>query len=206
MFPDGNSKNPLVAATYYFNPQSSSIQGPRQETVYVSGVSNSNDHHSNYNSNSDSPGSEPDLCKAPDGRNGICYEASECVSRGGMPMGRCDSSPTSGIGSGPSGQAKTNVCCLFEVTCGDSAQEKFVYFRNPQFPNWYDRAKMCRTKIGKIHSNICQFKVDFRTFDVARPIEGNCSQDIFVISGQNENDIVPKICGLNNGQHCKSLN
>src|SRR5699024_854509 len=48
----------------------------------------------------DGAGSAP-TCTAPDARTGLCYEASECSERGGIPMGRC-----AGGGAG-------SVCCLF---------------------------------------------------------------------------------------------
>lgn len=144
---------------------------------------------------------ESDVCTAPDGRYGTCYDASECVNRGGMPMGRCSSN---GYGSnGAVAKSAGSVCCLFEATCGETVAERFVYFRNPGYPEPYDKSRMCRTKIGKINKDICQFRVDLLKFDLARPLEGNCSSDIFVVSGQNENHIMPKICGLNSGQHCK---
>ena len=63
---------------------------------------------------------------------------------------------------------------------------------------------MCRVKIGKTNKNpICQFKVHMVNFNIAPPLlgGGNCSNDVFVITGQNENNILPKICGFNDGQH-----
>lgn len=193
MFSNGNgNKSPLVAATYYFNPSSSSISSNSPQAIYLPEPNPNSIATANVNNNL----IDVESCTAPDLRRGICYDASECVQRGGMPMGRCDSG----------GKSNGAVCCLFDVTCGETASEKFVYFRNPGFPDAYDRARICRTKIGKIDRNICQFRLDFRTFDIAKPIDGNCSQDIFTISGQNENHIVPKICGFNNGQHCMRIN
>ena len=192
-FSNGNNGNsPLVAATYYFNPSSASVTANRPEGVYLSDGTSVN-----ANNAINSASIEDDICTAPDGRKGTCYDASECVRKGGMPMGRCQAYSTNTKTFGA-------VCCLFDVTCGETAAEKFVYFRNPGFPEPYDRSRICRTKIGKISRDICQFRLDFRTFDIGKPLEGNCSQDIFTISGQNENHIVPKICGLNDGQHCKS--
>lgn len=132
-----------------------------------------------------------DICNTPDSRFGTCYDASICAERGGTPMGRC----TGGKG---------HVCCLFETTCGQMIRERHVYFRNPNYPFSYDVQRICRAKIHKIDSNgaICQLKLIFQHFDIAKPIEGNCTQDSFLISGQNENNIVPRICGHNTGQHC----
>lgn len=132
-------------------------------------------------------------CMAPDQRQGTCYEASICAERGGIPMGRCG------------GSKNGHVCCLFEVTCSQTIRERHVYFRNPNFPYSYDGQRICRAKIQKLDSSntVCQLKLTFDQFDIAKPIEGNCTQDSFLISGQNENNIVPRICGHNNGQHCK---
>lgn len=83
------------------------------------------------------------------------------------------------------------------------ASEKHVYFRNPGYPQSYQSSKVCRARIGKMDKNVCFYRVDMLTFDLAPPNRGNCSQDVFVVSGQNENSVIPKICGLNSGQHCK---
>ncbi|UXI16576.1 homeobox protein Nkx-2.2 [Sarcoptes scabiei] len=135
------------------------------------------------------------VCIAPDSRTGTCYDASTCVERGGIPMGRCNQNTKI--------ESKGNVCCLFETTCGQTTKERHVYFRNPNFPQPFDGQRICRIKINKIDSaaGICQLRLGFDQFDIAKPIEGNCTQDSFLISGQNENNIVPRICGFNTGQH-----
>ncbi|KAH9412999.1 hypothetical protein DERP_013981 [Dermatophagoides pteronyssinus] len=130
-------------------------------------------------------------CMAPDQRYGTCYDASICAERGGIPMGRCG------------GSKNGHVCCLFEITCSQTIRERHVYFRNPNFPYSYDGQRICRAKIQKIDTtnSVCQLKLSFNQFDIAKPIEGNCTQDSFLISGQNENNIIPRICGHNTGQH-----
>lgn len=129
-------------------------------------------------------------CSSPDQRKGICYEASECIDRGGIPMGACGA-----VGS---------VCCLFEATCGQAVAERHVYFRsNHLIGTSPEASQFCRLKVNKMRADVCQLRLTFETFDIAKPIEGNCSQDIFSVTGQNENFIVPRICGLNTGQHCK---
>lgn len=92
------------------------------------------------------------------------------------------------------------------MTCGDESSEPLVYIQNPDFPRatTKGRSNMCRVKIGKTNKNaICQFKVNMVNFNIAPPLlgGGNCSNDVFVITGQNENNILPKICGFNDGQH-----
>lgn len=77
------------------------------------------------------------------------------------------------------------------------------YFRNPGYPSPYEQEGTCKMRIAKHSDAICQIRLDFLDFDLARPVEGNCSQDMLVVTGQNENNLIPKICGLNSGQHCK---
>lgn len=111
-------------------------------------------------------------------------------------MGRCG--PSMGLADN---SGNSYVCCLFDVTCGGYAAERFVYFRNPNYPATFDQSRMCRARVGKLDKGICQIRLDLLNFDVAKPLNGNCSYDMFVVSGQNENYVIPKICGLNDGQH-----
>ncbi|XP_054715415.1 uncharacterized protein LOC129224894 [Uloborus diversus] len=127
-----------------------------------------------------------DRCEAADARIGTCYDTADCVDLGGTPMGRC---PQEG------------VCCIFDVGCGGATSETVSYFRNPGFPLPHEGQGSCRARVAKHSDSICQIRLDFLEFDLARPVEGNCSQDMLVITGQNENNLVPKICGLNTGQH-----
>ncbi|KAI2799608.1 hypothetical protein BLOT_011514 [Blomia tropicalis] len=158
---------------------------------------------------SDNQLSSNGICSTPDDRFGHCYEASECIERGGIPMGRCQASSTDNRQ-----ESGSSVCCLFEVSCGDSISEKHVYFRNPGYPSPLNDQQLCRLKVNKFvkdsngspqssssSSSICQLKLNMIEFDIAKPIEGNCTQDIFSVSGQNENNIIPRICGYNSGQH-----
>ncbi|KFM58271.1 hypothetical protein X975_13022, partial [Stegodyphus mimosarum] len=127
-----------------------------------------------------------DRCEAADSRQGTCYETSDCVDLGGTPMGRC---------------SHEGVCCIFDVQCGGATSEMISYFRSPGFPEPYEQEGTCKMRIAKNSDAVCQIRLDFLVFDTARPVEGNCSQDMLVITGQNENNLVPKICGLNSGQH-----
>lgn len=36
------------------------------------------------------------------------------------------------------------------------------------------------------------------------PTDGNCVDDQFIVAGQNINNPLPTICGINSGQHSKS--
>ncbi|GIY44890.1 CUB domain-containing protein [Caerostris darwini] len=133
------------------------------------------------------PSTEPaDRCEAADARQGTCYDTADCIELGGTPMGRC---PSEG------------VCCIFDVQCGGATSEVVSYFRNPRYPSAYEQEGTCKIRVAKHSDSICQIKLEFLVFDLARPIDGNCSQDMLVITGQNENNLIPKICGLNSGQH-----
>lgn len=98
MLTNTNGKSPLVAATYYFNPGATHTL--RTDPVALSPSLDVDAHSENE------VATEPGACTAPDGRKGSCYEANECVKRGGTPMGTCGDS----FASGKSGA----VCCLCE--------------------------------------------------------------------------------------------
>ncbi|CAN7946484.1 unnamed protein product, partial [Ixodes pacificus] len=164
-----NPSSPLLATTYYYNPH-------RQGTP-SSGVHR---HHDPLKESGDQ-----ETCRAADGRDGTCYDAVQCLNRGGTPMGRCEN----------------GVCCVFEVSCGEASSERTAYVRNPGFPGSHNREAMCKVRVSKRDADVCQFRLDFLTLDLARPMDGNCSQDMLVVSGQNENNQVPRVCGLNTGQH-----
>ncbi|XP_042144689.1 uncharacterized protein LOC8040514 [Ixodes scapularis] len=164
-----NPSSPLLATTYYYNPH-------RQGTP-SSGVHR---HHDLLKESGDQ-----ETCRAADGRDGTCYDAVQCLNRGGTPMGRCEN----------------GVCCVFEVSCGEASSERTAYVRNPGFPGSHNREAMCKVRVSKRDADVCQFRLDFLTLDLARPMDGNCSQDMLVVSGQNENNQVPRVCGLNTGQH-----
>lgn len=115
MLSNTNGKSPLVAATYYFNPGSSHGSGLQRDQPGVlsehrrAGIDSLLDRleESEGNDGNEIPWREKDACQAPDGRHGSCYDANECVKRGGTPMGTCGGPAAKSLsGSG--------VCCLCE--------------------------------------------------------------------------------------------
>lgn len=38
-------------------------------------------------------------------------------------------------------------------------------------------------------------------FQLKAPIDGNCVDDQFYVAGQNLNNLIPTLCGVNSGQH-----
>lgn len=104
-----NGKSPLVAATYYFNP-GSLLRNEIQAQDEISGRS----IHPDDESERTIEAGDSDSCAAPDGRKGVCYDAKECTSRGGTPMGTCSSVSVSQTSGGQQGgsNSKGSVCCL----------------------------------------------------------------------------------------------
>lgn len=107
MFNGGKGgKTPLVAATYYFNSELGDLRHHR-EALYSDTPSSSSSSSSSLASplSNNEPDENPivneDVCQAADGRKGSCYDAQECVNKGGVPMGRCANAKRDGI-----------VCCL----------------------------------------------------------------------------------------------
>ncbi|XP_076311028.1 uncharacterized protein LOC143225462 isoform X3 [Tachypleus tridentatus] len=131
---------------------------------------------------------ENDACNTSSiNRTGICFSARECVSRGGRAEGAC----AGGYG----------VCCLFEISCDSNSSNNSTYFQNPNFPTTYTESRTCLASFRKVHSNICQFRLDFISFDIGKPTSGMCNEDRLIISGQSQNSVVPPLCGFNTGQH-----
>eukprot|EP00093_Oithona_nana_P004803 04803.XXX_226673_223125_1 [CDS] Oithona nana genome sequencing. len=121
-----------------------------------------------------------DACPASNGKNGTCYTAAECSSRGGINEGSC----AGGFG----------VCCYFEFNCGRTTSENSTYFANPQSPQ-----RICNLMINRLNNEICQIRIDFETFDISPPdFRGQCSTDFFLVTGGSP---VPTLCGTNTGQH-----
>lgn len=127
-------------------------------------------------------------------RNGTCYTASECSSKGGVASGNC----ASGFG----------VCCLFKVSAVSSTiKENNTYIQNPSFPAVYSgTATTLSYKIQKTASNICWLRLDFETFTLVGPTAtdetnaGGACVDTFKITNPTK-QIIPTICGKNTGQH-----
>jgi len=135
------------------------------------------------------------------GRNGTCYTASECSSKGGSSSGSCASS--------------FGVCCVFEMSCGGgSVSENSTYFTSS------DRTlgAACSLTICKLQSDVCQLRLDFESFALNNPVTvttnsnlaaaaagifsnlGACAVDTFTVSSPG-GKAPPSICGTNTGEH-----
>lgn len=126
-------------------------------------------------------------------RNGTCFTASECSSKGGSSKGGC----ASGFG----------VCCVFMLSDSSSTTVNYndTYLQNPSYPSTYGSTSSLSYTVNKVQSDVCWLRLDFETFTITGPVTtedlgGKCSSDKFVVtvtSGQQ----IPEICGDNTGQH-----
>lgn len=137
-----------------------------------------------------------DICKGTS-RNGTCYTAEECSSKGGTK----DTSCASGFG----------VCCIFTLACGGSASENQTYIYQASATKV---SSPCTHSICPASSNICRIRYDFKALVLASPItgtsdgktkvEGNgigsCTTDAMAISTVGFAGS-PVICGTNTGYH-----
>merc|ERR1739844_260202 len=142
-----------------------------------------------------------DIC-AGASKNGTCYTAEECSSKGGTSDGSC----ASGFG----------VCCTFTLACGGSASENQTYLVQASVTTL---TSPCKYTICPVATNICRIRFDFTTMvlanavtgstvaatattasSLAGPLLGDCIDDQFSISGGTGRGS-PTICGTNTGYH-----
>merc|ERR1712180_144852 len=138
------------------------------------------------------------------GLNGTCYTRSECTSKGGTASGSCASS--------------FGVCCIFEVSCGDTTlAENNTYFTSTDI----SKGSNCKMTVCKCSTDVCQLRLDFETFVLNVPITnaaetsnvqgnianagaftqgGTCHVDTFGVSSPGSTTI-PTVCGTNTGEH-----
>lgn len=89
-------------------------------------------------------------------------------------------------------------------SCGSAAYNNGTYFVNPYYPDAYDGTGSCQLTIQKIHSDVCQIRLDFENLSIGNPEPVNhiCSTDQLLVSGGSP---VPTICGTSNGDHSKNI-
>merc|ERR1711971_481848 len=144
-----------------------------------------------------------DVC-AGASRNGTCYTAEECSTKGGASDGSC----ASGFGA----------CCGFALSCGGSASENQTYLIQSSVTTL---TSPCKYTICPASTDICRIRFDFTTMVLAGgvagsitaaatavgaagtlngPNVGDCVDDQFSISGGLGRGS-PTICGTNTGYH-----
>lgn len=147
-----------------------------------------------------------DPCVGQASKNGTCYTADECTSKGGTNSGTC----AQGYG----------VCCTFTENCGATSNENCTYFESTG-----SEIGACRLKICPCNDNICQLRLDFNQFMITGPstatqsvslakggvigapgatvpitTASQCLTDSFsVLSSTGQSP--PTICGQNSGEH-----
>ncbi|KAG1699835.1 hypothetical protein GQR58_005417 [Nymphon striatum] len=121
-------------------------------------------------------------------RSGVCLTTGECTAKNGTSNGACADDH--------------GVCCLVTLTqCGSTSDSNVTYWTNPGGAGGYNLQQTCNVRINKASDDICQFRVDFIKFVTQAPATGDCNLDRFTVSGQDSNNIIPTLCGINTGQH-----
>ncbi|XP_043217158.1 uncharacterized protein LOC122379216 [Amphibalanus amphitrite] len=118
---------------------------------------------------------------------GTCLLPSECSRHRGVASGAC----AHGFG----------VCCVQSETCGGETSVNNTYFVNPEHPVAGVAVRSCILTVHKAAPDVTQIRLDLTEFQMAGPTSGTCKRDVFSVSGQDSNSIVPALCGQNHGQH-----
>ncbi|KAM3965022.1 uncharacterized protein ACR2FA_000919 [Aphomia sociella] len=127
------------------------------------------------------------LCLSSSGLEGTCLHEYDCQSTGGKPMGSC----ADGYGT----------CCVNQFQCDDNTDAFIGWFTNPGFPSPSTERLSCTVTLNKASEDIKQIRLDFVNFELLPPLAGTCEDDQFIVSGQNINNVIPILCGINTGQH-----
>jgi len=124
---------------------------------------------------------------------GVCFTNTECVDKGGLVDGNC----AAGFG----------VCCHFKQdTCGSSFTQNCTYLQNPSYPATYTSTSSCSYSVTPMSNDICQFRLDFNTFDITdvttiggTHLAGTCT-DQFTMTGPTGRN-PDTLCGTLTGHH-----
>ncbi|CAH2047217.1 unnamed protein product, partial [Iphiclides podalirius] len=127
------------------------------------------------------------VCSSATGLEGRCLYEYDCQSIGGTPMGTC----ADGYG----------ICCVVVYSCNGQTSAPFSWFTNPEYPLPSTNRLACALTVNKTSQDIKQIRLDFGNFELLPPIGGTCEHDQFFVSGQNINNVIPILCGINTGQH-----
>lgn len=137
-------------------------------------------------------------CRSLSREMGNCFDSATCTTIGGRASGLC----TNGL-----------VCCINAVnTCddglarlGDTVTLNNTYWQSPL--RTFATSSSCTLTV-KLDSTlpeqnnvaICQVRLDLVLFEISQPdAQSVCANDYFDVAGAT--NIVPSICGFNNGQH-----
>ncbi|XP_050069689.1 uncharacterized protein LOC126557831 [Anopheles maculipalpis] len=117
---------------------------------------------------------------------GVCYHEQECNLLNGTPMGSC----AGGFG----------VCCVFRYGCDGRTEQNVSYFHSPNYPAPATDALPCGFTLA-LQRTVQQVLLEFLFFELQPPQLGNCVEDQFIVSVQNDQRVYPVLCGINTGQH-----
>uniref|UniRef100_A0A182K6E3 CUB domain-containing protein n=1 Tax=Anopheles christyi TaxID=43041 RepID=A0A182K6E3_9DIPT len=117
---------------------------------------------------------------------GVCYHEQECSLLNGTPMDSC----AGGFG----------VCCVFQFGCDGRTEQNVSYFHSPNYPSAATEALPCGFTL-LLQRTVRQVLLEFQFFELQPPQLGNCIEDQFIISVQNDQRTYPVLCGINTGQH-----
>ncbi|XP_046978214.1 uncharacterized protein LOC124543928 isoform X3 [Vanessa cardui] len=126
-------------------------------------------------------------CSALNGFEGTCLHEYDCQKLGGKTMGTC----ADGYGT----------CCVMQFTCDGRSSSPSVWFTNPGYPTPSPDRLSCSFTLEKYSDEVKQIRLDFKSFEILPPTAGSCEQDQFLVTGQNVNNVIPILCGINTGQH-----
>lgn len=161
------------------------------------------------------------------GVSGTCYHDYECASMGGAAIDSC----ADGLGVCcvceslyvSSADFRWQAFAAVNVDCGQKTNRPVSYFQSPGWPEASQGRIVCTMTID-LQEGVSQLRLDFVAFEVKidhwmpvflsdtsrsllkklkAPTDGTCMDDQFVVTGQNVNNIIPTICGVNTGQHSK---
>uniref|UniRef100_A0A182YK70 CUB domain-containing protein n=1 Tax=Anopheles stephensi TaxID=30069 RepID=A0A182YK70_ANOST len=118
--------------------------------------------------------------------SGVCYHEQECQLLHGTPMDSC----AGGFG----------VCCVFRFGCDGRTEQNVSYFHSPNYPGPATDAVPCGFTLI-LQRTVQQVLLEFRFFELQPPQLGNCVEDQFIVSVQNDQHVYPVLCGINTGQH-----
>uniref|UniRef100_A0A182S3X0 CUB domain-containing protein n=1 Tax=Anopheles funestus TaxID=62324 RepID=A0A182S3X0_ANOFN len=117
---------------------------------------------------------------------GVCYHEQECILLNGTPMDSC----AGGFG----------VCCVFRYGCDGRTEQNVSYFHSPHYPLAATDALPCGFTLV-LQRTVQQVLLEFLFFELQPPQLGNCIEDQFIVSVQNDQRAYPVLCGINTGQH-----
>jgi len=90
-------------------------------------------------------------------------------------------------------------------TCGGTISTTSTNsFENPSYPNRDSNVlSPCRVRVDITGNNVCQLRLDFKSFSLSQPSAetSQCDTDVFRVFETGNDAFVPEICGENTGQH-----